>query len=261
MTAISDLGSAPLSSGGSIPLVGFGTWQLSGTSARESTAAALDAGYRHIDTATGYANEAEVGAALRDSGVPRGEVFVTTKLPPDHGGRERRTLEESLAALGVDQVDLWLIHWPPGGAGVEMWRELIRAQQDGLARAIGVSNYSLDQIDELNAATGVTPAVNQIKWGPFLHDAKIFAGHQERGVVLEGYSPFRSGSLKDPTLVAIAAELGRTVPQVIVRWHVQHGIVVIPKSARPERIVSNVDVTGFTLSDAQMTQIDALGRG
>ncbi|MDX6253995.1 MAG: 2,5-diketo-D-gluconate reductase [Frankiales bacterium] len=260
MTSISDLGSAPLNSGGSIPLVGFGTWRLSGASARESTAAALAAGYRHIDTATGYGNEAEVGAALRDSGVARNEVFVTTKLPPDHGGRERRTLEESLSALGVDQVDLWLIHWPPGGAGVPMWRELVRAQQDGLAAAIGVSNYSLEQIDELTEATGVTPAVNQIKWGPFLHDAKTLAGHQERGVVLEGYSPFRSGPLDDPTLVSIAADLGRTVPQVIVRWHVQHGIVVIPKSARADRIVSNVDVAGFTLSNAQMARVDALGR-
>jgi 2,5-diketo-D-gluconate reductase A len=260
MTAISDLGSAPLSSGGSIPLVGFGTWQLSGTSARDSTAGALAAGYRHIDTATGYGNEAEVGAALLASGVPRGEVFITTKLPPDHGGRERRTLTESVSALGVDQVDLWLIHWPPGGAGVDMWRELIRAQQDGLARAIGVSNYSLEQIDELTEATGVTPAVNQIKWGPFLHDAKTFTGHQERGVVLEGYSPFRSGSLTDPTLVAIAAAHGRTVPQVIVRWHLQHGIVVIPKSAHPERIVANADVSGFELTEAEMARIDALGR-
>ncbi|MDX6204802.1 MAG: 2,5-diketo-D-gluconate reductase [Frankiales bacterium] len=260
MTTISDLGSAPLTGGGAIPLLGFGTWQLSGSSAHDSTAAALAAGYRHIDTATGYGNEAEVGAALRESGVPRTEVFVTTKLPPDHGGRERRTLTESLSALGVDQVDLWLIHWPPGGAGVSMWRELVRAREDGLAAAIGVSNYSLEQIDELTSATGVTPAVNQIKWGPFLYDHKTFTGHQERGVVLEGYSPFRSGPLDDPTLVSIAADLGRTVPQVIVRWHVQHGIVVIPKSARADRIVSNADVTGFELTEEQMTRIDGLGR-
>ena len=259
MTAISDLGSAALNAGGAIPLVGFGTWRLSGASAQESTLGALNAGYRHIDTATMYANEAEVGAALRDSGVPRSEVFVTTKLPPERAGKERATLEDSLSALGVDQVDLWLIHWPPGGAGVPVWREFVRARDEGLAASIGVSNYSLAQIDELTAATGVTPSVNQIKWGPFLHDADVLAGHVERGVVLEGYSPFRSGPLDDPTLVSIAEALGRTVPQVIVRWHVQHGIVVIPKSAQPDRIVGNVDVGGFSLSDADMARIDALG--
>jgi 2,5-diketo-D-gluconate reductase A len=259
MTAISDLGSAPLTDGGAIPLVGFGTWRLSGPSARESTAAALAAGYRHIDTATMYANEAEVGAALRESGVPRSEVFVTSKLPPERAGHEWATLSASRTALGIDQLDLWLIHWPPGGAGVPVWREFVKARHEGLTAAIGVSNYSLAQIDELIAATGVTPAVNQIKWGPFLFDADVLAGHRERGVVLEGYSPFRSGPLDDPTLVAIAEQLGRTVPQVIVRWHLQHGIVVIPKSAHQERIVSNVDVGGFTLSDEQMARIDALG--
>ena len=260
MTAISDLGSLPLAAGGAIPVLGFGTWQLKGPSAQQSTADALTAGYRHIDTATMYANEAEVGAALRESGVPRTHVFLTTKLPPERAGKERATLEASLAALGVDQVDLWLIHWPPGGAGVPMWREFVRAREDGLAAAIGVSNYSLAEIDELTEATGVTPAVNQIRWGPFLFDRAVLAGHRERGVVLEGYSPFRSGQLDDPTLVSIAADLGRTVPQVIVRWHVQHGIVVIPKSAQPERIVANADVTGFALSDEQMQAIDALGR-
>ncbi len=258
MTAISDLGSSKLANG-AIPLVGFGTWRLSGASAQESTTNALLAGYRHIDTATMYANEAEVGAALRASGVPRTDVFITTKLPAERAGRERRTIEESLTKLGVDQVDLWLIHWPPGGVGLPVWREFIKARDEGLVADIGVSNYSLDQIDRLIAETGVTPAVNQIKWGPFLFDPAVLAGHQSRGVVLEGYSPFRSGPLDNPTLVAIATQLGRTVPQVIVRWHVQHGIVVIPKSARPERIVGNVDVSGFELSDEQMAAIDALG--
>ena len=259
MTAISDLGSAKLSSGGAIPLLGFGTWQLPGDEASQPTADALTAGYRHIDTATMYRNEAEVGAALTASGVARTDVFVTTKLPAERAGHERATLEESLTKLGVDQLDLWLIHWPPGGAGVPVWREFVKARDEGLTAAIGVSNYSLAQIDELTRATGVTPDVNQIKWGPFLYDAAIADGHAERGVVLEGYSPFRSGRLDDPTLVAIADELGRTVPQVIVRWHVQHGFVVIPKSAQYDRIVSNADVGGFALDDDQMARIDALG--
>jgi diketogulonate reductase-like aldo/keto reductase len=260
MTPISRLGSAPLPGGGAIPLLGFGTWRLSGPSAQQATADALAAGYRHIDTATMYGNEAEVGAALRDSGVPRTEVFLTTKLPAERVGDERATLDASLRGLGVDQVDLWLIHWPPGGAGVPTWREFVKARDEGLVRDIGVSNYDLDQIDELTAATGVTPAVNQVKWGPHLHDAKVFEGHLERGIVLEGYSPFRSGPLDDPTLVAVADELGRTVPQVIVRWHVQHGIVVIPKSARAERIVSNADVGGFELSDEQVARIDGVSQ-
>ena len=186
-------------------------------------------------------------------------MFITTKLPAERAGHERATIEESLTKLGVDQLDLWLIHWPPGGAGVPVWREFIKARDEGLTAAIGVSNYSLAQIDELTQATGVTPEVNQIKWGPFLYDAGIADGHADRGVVLEGYSPFRSGRLDDPTLVSIADELGRTVPQVIVRWHVQHGFVVIPKSARQDRIVSNADVGGFTLTADQMSRIDALG--
>ncbi len=259
MTAISDLGGAKLASGGEIPLLGFGTWQLPGDQASQPTADALNAGYRHIDTATMYRNEAEVGAALTASGVARAEVFVTTKLPAERAGHERATIEESLTKLGIDQLDLWLIHWPPGGAGVPVWRELIKARDEGLTAAIGVSNYSLAQIDELTKATDVTPEVNQIKWGPFLYDQAIADGHAERGVVLEGYSPFRSGRLDDPTLVAIADELGRTVPQVIVRWHVQHGFVVIPKSAQQERIVSNADVGGFTLTDDQVARINALG--
>ncbi len=259
MTTIPDLGNAALTSGGAMPLLGFGTWRLSGPAAARATVDALGYGYRHVDTATMYANEAEVGTALRESRVPRTEVFLTSKLPAERAGKERATLEESLTALGVDQLDLWLIHWPPGGAGVPVWREFVKARDEGLTAAIGVSNYSLDQIDELTAATGVTPEVNQVKWGPFLHDAEVLDGHRERGVVLEGYSPFRSGPLDDPTLVAIAADLGRTVPQVIVRWHVQHGIVVIPKSARPERIASNADVTGFELREADMARIDSLG--
>jgi 2,5-diketo-D-gluconate reductase A len=259
MTTISDLGSAPLAGGGAIPLLGFGTWRLHGDAAREATAAALEVGYRHIDTATMYANEGEVGAALRESGVPRTEVFITTKLPPERAGKERATLEDSLSALGVDQVDLWLIHWPPGGPGVSVWREFIRAREDGLTTAIGVSNYSLEQLDALTAATGVTPAINQIKWGPFLYHDRVAEGHRDRGVVLEGYSPFRSGPLDNRQLVSIAASLGRTVQQVIVRWHLQHGFVVIPKSAHRERIIDNADVAGFELTEEQMRAIDALG--
>jgi 2,5-diketo-D-gluconate reductase A len=148
-------------------------------------------------------------------------VFVTTKLPPDHADRERRTLAESLTKLGLDFVDLWLGHWPPGGqAAPKMWEQFIAAQQDGLAKAIGVSNYALDQIDELTAATGVIPSVDQIRWSPALYDRGVASGLEQRGVVLEGYSPFKRSNLDDPTLVSIAGEHEATTAQVIVAWHV-----------------------------------------
>lgn len=244
--------------GTSMPLVGFGTWRLRGDEAYRAVRVALDAGYRHLDTATMYGNEAQVGRALRDSGVPRERVFLTTKLPAERRGREAATLAASLRELGVDAVDLWLIHWPPGGAAPQVWRELLAAQQAGRARAVGVSNYSLGQLDELTTATGRTPAVNQIRWGPSLYDAATAAGHRERGVVLEGYSPFRSTDLADPVLTAVAKVHGVEPAQVVLRWHVQHGVVVIPRSSRPERIRANADIGGFALTDEEMAAIDGL---
>lgn len=262
MTQTTDLRSPSVSlpGGGAMPLLGFGTWQLRGDEARTSVAFALESGYRHIDTATGYRNESEVGRAVRESGVARDDVFITTKMPPDHAGRERRTIEESVSALGVDHVDLWLVHWPPGGtAGVDSWKAFVQARDEGFAKDIGVSNYSLAQIDELISATGVTPAVNQIRWNPFLYDQSIVDGHRERGVVLEGYSPFRAARLDDPLLGSLAERYGKTVAQIIVRWHVQHQFVVIPKSAQRERIVANVDVRDFELTEEEMSRLDGLG--
>lgn len=244
-----------------IPLVGFGTYQLTGRSARAAVGHALDAGYRHLDTATMYGNEDQVGRALADSGLPRDEVFVTTKLWPDDARRARRTIERSLQALGTDHVDLWLIHWPPGGrADVEAWTELLRARDDGLARSVGVSNHSIAQIDELASASGEHPALNQIEWGPSHYDAALLAEHRRRGVAVEGYSPFRSTTRDDPALVRVAAAHGVSVEQVVIRWHVQHEVVAIPKSARPERIVANLDVFGFALDDAEVAAIDAIAR-
>ena len=190
----------------SMPLLGFGTWQIRNSDAPQLTAHALEAGYRHIDTATAYHNEAGIGKALASSALARESVFVTTKLPPDRAGKERRTLEESLAKLGVNYVDLWLVHWPPNGrAAPRVWEQFIKARQDGLARAIGVSNYSLSQIDELTQVTGVAPEVNQIRWGPSIYDHGVVLGLQQRGVVLEGYSPFKVSNLSDPILVSIAS--------------------------------------------------------
>jgi diketogulonate reductase-like aldo/keto reductase len=249
---------AALPGGGSMPLLGFGTWRLNGEEAVRATAAALEAGYRHLDTATMYDNEREVGRALRGSGVPREDVFVTTKLPPDATDRPRETLEQSLEQLGVDQVDLWLVHWPPGGAGVPLWESFLAAQADGLARDVGVSNYSLAQVDELAGATGTPPAVNQVPWSPLQHDVEVLAGHRERGVALEGYSGLKGGTLDHPVVVGIAERLGRTPAQVVIRWHLEHGVAVIPKSSSPERIRANADVGAFSLSPDDVQALDAL---
>ncbi|MCO8271227.1 aldo/keto reductase [Actinoplanes sp. TRM 88003] len=243
-----------------MPLLGFGTWQLHGDSAYQAVRDALEAGYRHLDTATMYGNEAEVGRALRDSGVQRDQVFITTKLPAERAGQERRTIEASLRDLGVDAIDLWLIHWPPHrGRSVPVWQAFVEAREAGLTRAIGVSNYDSAEIDELTAETGVTPAVNQIRFGPSLYDPAVLTAHRERGVVLEGYSPFKTTNLHDPALTRIAATHGVDPARVVLRWHIQHEIVVIPKSKTPERIARNADLTNFVLTEEEMQAIDALG--
>jgi len=250
--------SVPLPGGARMPLLGFGTWQLHGDAAYQAVRDALEAGYRHIDTATMYGNEAEVGRALRDSGVSRDEVFVTTKLPPDRAGQASATLDESLAALGLDAVDLWLIHWPPRRRSTGLWEQFVAARDDGRARSIGVSNYGIGEIDELISATGEKPAVNQIRFGPSLYDPKLIAEHAERGVVVEGYSPFKTTDLHDPVLTRIAAAHGVDPARVVLRWHIQHEIVVIPKSKTPERIARNAAIDGFTLTPEEMAEVDSL---
>jgi 2,5-diketo-D-gluconate reductase A len=251
-----------LPSGARMPLLGFGTWQIKGQDAVTATAAALEAGYRHLDTATVYGNEAEVGAAMRASGLDREDVFVTTKCPGGKVGEERDTLTASLDAIGTDYVDLWLIHWPVDDVEqrADMWAALVEARDVGLVRDIGVSNYSVEMIDDVARRSGVTPSVNQIEWSPFLYDESVVAAHRDRGVLLEGYSALRGGTLTDPTIVGIGERLGRTPAQVIVRWHLQHGTVVIPKSAKAERIRANADVADFELTAEDMAALDALRR-
>jgi diketogulonate reductase-like aldo/keto reductase len=250
-----------LPGGGSIPLVGFGTWQLKGDECYASCLAAFEAGYRHLDTATVYGNELEVGRALADSGVARDEVFVTTKYNPRSGRPELDVLGRSLEALGVERVDLWLVHAPVDDRrNRAVWESFVKAQAAGTARDIGVSNFSLEQIDHVAGATDVVPAVNQVEWRPPLHDTAVVDGHRARNVVLEGYSALKGGVLADPVVVGIAQETGRTPAQVVIRWHVQHGLVVIPRSHQTERIRANADVGGFELSEAQMTALDGLGK-
>ena len=249
-----------LATGTTMPLLGLGTWQARGRSARDAVRHALEVGYRLVDTATIYGNERDVGQAVGDSGVPRAELFVTTKLPQANAGRERATLEESLAALGLDYVDLWLIHWPPGGrARPDVWERLLELQAEGLARDVGVSNYSVPQIDELERATGRLPAVNQVEWSPALFDRDVLDGHRRRGVQLEGYSPLRRTNLRDPRLVQIAEAHGVTPAQAVLRWHVEHRIVAIPKSTNADRIAENAAIFDFRLTPAEVEALDALG--
>jgi 2,5-diketo-D-gluconate reductase A len=247
--------------GREIPVVGFGTWQITGRTCVDAVGAALRSGYRHIDTATMYRNEAEVGAAWQGSGVPRDDLFLTTKLQPGRARQARRVLEESLRGLGTDHVDLWLVHWPPNGddALTTLWAEFVAARDAGLTRHIGVSNCSPAQIDLLTRSAGEAPVLNQIPFGPNDWDADLVAAHAARGVVVEGYSGFKRTDRRAPALIAAAEAHGVTVPQVIVRWHVQHDVVVIPKSKTPERIAANIDVDGFTLTGDEMAAIDALG--
>lgn len=250
-----------LAGGTSIPLLGFGTWQLQGASAIGAVTTALHAGYRHIDTATAYGNETQVGQAIRDSGVSRDDIFITTKLPWEESHRPRQIIEQSLQRLGTEHVDLWLIHWPNGADPmVDTWRELIEMRDEGLARAVGVSNYSPGQVDALIDQTGEAPTVNQIKWSPWLYDARRLKHARDRGVALEGYSPFRASRLGDPVLREIATAHDVTPAQVVLRWHIEHQVIVIPRSATAERIKTNADIWGFALTAEETARIDGLAK-
>ncbi len=262
---MTEIPSVDLGNGIAMPMVGFGTWQLQGQLAYEATRHALQVGYRHIDTATIYRNEEQVGRAIADSGLERADVFITTKLPPGNAGRVRSTMAESLKALGTDYVDLWLVHWPPRGRNlVPLWRDFLAVRDDGLTRAVGVSNYSMRQIDDLTGATeggrggGSVPAVNQIPWSPSRYDADLLAAHAERGVALEGYSPLKGTRLRDRTLTEIAAKYSVTPAQVVLRWHLDIGVIVIPRSARPERIEQNLDIFSFSLTPEEIARINKL---
>ncbi len=243
-----------------MPQVGFGTWKLRHGQAREAVLTALAVGYRHIDTATMYANESEVGQALADGGVDRADVFVTTKIRPSDAGKARAIIHKSLQALGTNYLDLWLVHWPPPrrGDSRQLWNELLDIQADGLVRDVGVSNYGLTEIDDLVRSSGQVPAVNQIDWGPALYDERLLAGHAERGIAVEGYSSLKNTDLDDPVLAKIAAAHGVTPAQVVLRWHLEHGVTVIPKSAQPDRIAANFDVLGFSLAPDEVASVDAL---
>jgi diketogulonate reductase-like aldo/keto reductase len=256
----------PLAGGVEIPQLGFGVFQVPPADTAEVATRALLAGYRHIDTAAAYGNEAGVGQAVRAAGLARGEVFLTTKcFNDDHGYEEaRHACHASLERLGVDYIDLYLIHWPVPARDryVETWKAFVELQAEGRVRAIGVSNFNAPHIERLIAETGVAPAVNQVELHPRFQQAGLRREHAELGIVTEAWSPLAQGRvLGDPAIVEIAAAHDRTAAQVVLRWHLQLGNVVIPKSVTPARIEENFDVFDFHLTPGEMEAIEALDAG
>jgi len=253
-----------LNNGVTIPQLGFGVFQVPPEDTQRTVEDALAAGYRHIDTAAAYRNEAGVGAALAATGIPREEIFVTTKLRNGEQGRAQEAFQNSRKALGLDFVDLYLIHWPVPSRDryVETWKAFIELQSEGLVRAIGVSNFQPDHLRRIVDETGVTPAVNQVELHPRLQQAGLRREHADRGIVTEAWSPLAQGAvLDDPVITGIADEHGVTPGQVVIRWHIQLGNVVIPKSVTPARIEENFDVFGFHLTEAEMQAIEGLDAG
>ena len=247
-----------LADGNEIPLLGLGVWQIpNGPECENAVRWALELGYRHIDTAQAYGNEESVGRALRDSGVPRDEVFITTKFFPAQEDPEAEA-QRSLERLGVDQVDLYIIHWPQGGP-TWAWPGMERAQQAGYARSIGVSNFSVEELGEVLSIAQAPPVVNQIQFSPFKYRRKLLDACEEHKVALEAYSPLGTGRhLSDERVRQMAQGVGKTPAQVLLRWCVQRDLVVIPKSTHRERIDENAQIFDFTLSPEQMAELDAL---
>lgn len=260
--------SALLNTGASIPQIGLGTWPLDDEQVADVIVTAAELGYRHIDTATKYGNEAGVGEGVRRSGIPREEFFVTTKLDGHFQGEQRAVggLDAALERLGTDYVDLLLIHWPLPGRGlyVDTWKTFERLHREGRARAIGVSNFLPEHLDALAAETGVVPAANQIQISPYVPRDAQLADDAERGIVTQAYSPLGgSGAdvLREPVVEQIAAVHERTPAQVVLRWHVQRGIVPVPKSSSPARLRANLEVFDFELTETDMRALATLDRG
>ena len=254
-----------LNTGARIPQVGLGVWQSPrGAGTRDAVSAALRLGYRHIDTARIYGNEANVGDAVRGSGMPRDQIFVTTKLWNDDHGYDPalRAFDASLKRLGLEYVDLYLIHWPVAGKRGDSWRALERLHEDKRARAIGVSNYLRPHLEELVGYAKTLPAVDQIELHPFLQRSETRAFCADKGIVVEAYSPLTRGKrLGHPVVADVARAAGRSPAQVLLRWGIQHGAVVLPKSTHPERIAENGALFDFELDAQAMKKLDALEEG
>jgi 2,5-diketo-D-gluconate reductase A len=255
-----------LNDGVEIPQLGFGVFQIPPEETADAVTRALLAGYRHIDTAAAYQNEAAVGQAVRASGLDRDEVFITTKCFNDRHGYEqaRKAFQDSLEQLELDFVDLYLIHWPVPSRDryVETWKAFIGLKEEGLVRSIGVSNFQPVHLRRLIDETGVTPSVNQVELHPAFQQAGLRREHEELGIATEAWAPLGQGqALDEPIIERIAEAHGKSTAQAIIRWHLQLGNVVIPKSVTPERIEANFDVFDFHLFDSEMDEIEALDTG
>jgi diketogulonate reductase-like aldo/keto reductase len=263
---MTDQPTVPLNNGVPIPQLGFGVFKVPPAETAQIVKQALAAGYRHIDTAAMYGNEAGVGQAIAESGIPRDELFVTTKLNNDSHGTDEalRAFEDSRRKLGLDVVDLYLIHWPLPGQDryVETWRALEKLRDDGVVRAIGVSNFHPAHLQRLLDETGTLPALNQIELHPYLTQEALRGFDAEHGIATEAWSPLARGGtlLRDQVVTSVAEKYGRTPAQVVLRWHLQLGNVVIPKSATPSRIQENFAVFDFELADEDMAAISGLNR-
>jgi len=267
MTQVQNVPTLRLNDGREIPQLGFGVFQVPPAETEAAVTRALEVGYRHIDTAAAYRNEAGVARAIAAVGLDRSEVFITTKLFNDDHGREQaqRAFAASLERLETDYVDLYLIHWPVPSEDryVETWQALEEVHREGRARSIGVSNFNLEHLERLGSETETVPAVNQVELHPYLAQRELRAYQREHGIATEAWSPIGQGGdvLDDPAIGAIAESHGRSPAQVIIRWHLQSGNIVIPKSVTPDRIAENFRAFDFELSDAEMAQIDGLDRG
>ncbi len=258
--------SVALNDGNTIPIIGLGVGELSDSETEQSVLAALEAGYRLIDTAAAYGNEEVVGRAIAASGVPREELFVTTKLATaDQGFQSSQdSIRASLQRLGLDYVDLYLIHWPAGEQGkyVDSWGGLMKSKEDGVTRSIGVANFHAEHLSDIIDLAFFTPAVNQIELHPLLNQAELRAVNAEYGIATEAYGPLGVGRLLDnPTVVSVAEAHGKTPAQVLIRWSIQLGNIVIPRSSSPERVKSNLDVFDFELTDDEMSTLNGLDSG
>jgi len=255
---------AALNNGVGMPYLGLGVFKMQpGVECRNAVLWALEAGYRHVDTAMIYGNEGDVGAALRQSGVPREEVFVTTKLwNADHGFEPAlKAFSQSLSRLGLDYIDLYLIHWPAEGR-MESWRALEKLLDEGKCRAIGVSNYTIRHLEELLEHSSVVPAVNQVEFHPYLYQKELLGFCRKQGIQLEAYRPLVDAKrFDDPRLVEVASRYGKTPAQVLLRWTLQHDVVVIPKSKQRKHILENAGVFDFSLSKQDMGFLDAFDEG
>ena len=267
MTQVQNVPTLRLNDGREIPQLGFGVFQVPPAETEAAVTRALEVGYRHIDTAAAYRNEAGVARAIAAVGLDRSEVFITTKLFNDDHGREQaqRAFAASLERLETDYVDLYLIHWPVPSEDryVETWQALEEVHREGRARSIGVSNFNLEHLERLGHETETLPAVNQVELHPYLAQRELRAYQREHGIATEAWSPIGQGGdvLDDPAIGAIAESHDRSPAQAIIRWHLQSGNIVIPKSVTPDRIAENFRAFDFELSDAEMAQIDGLDRG